>query len=153
MSKKAKSYLLTIFLFLGIVLHADTYPPKLLGLLKTQIAISSRFISRAKTLKAKKKIIETFILPKFLYYARHSDSNMKSLGIMQNLISSVLKAGKKMEIRIYVLSQSSARAGISLPHFISKTVSAKISDEIVSSDENPITFSKDLSLLINSLIL
>ena len=51
---------------LGIVLHADKSQPNLLGLLKTQIAISSRFISRAKTLEAKKIIIETFILPKFL---------------------------------------------------------------------------------------
>ena len=89
----------------GIVFHADESQPNLLGLLKTQIAIYSRFISRAKTLKAKKNIIETFILPKFLYYARHTDTTMKSLRTMQNLVNSFLKAGQKMEIRSEVLHQ------------------------------------------------
>ena len=136
---------------LGIVFHADKSQPNLLGLLKTQIAIYSRFISRAKTLKAKKNIIETFILPKFLYYARHTDTTIKSLGNMQNLINSLLKAGQKMEIRSEVLYQSSARGGISLPHIISKIVSAKLSDELNSFHENSFTFSKELSILLNSL--
>ena len=136
---------------LSIVFDADKSQPNLLGLLKTQIAIYSRFISRAKTLKAKKNIIETFILPKFLYYARHTDTTMKSLGIMQNLVNSRLKAGQKMEIRSEVLYQSSARGGISLPHIISKIVSAKLFDEFNSSVENSSTFSKELSILINSL--
>ena len=136
---------------LGIVFHADKSQPNLLGLLKTQIAIYSRFISRAKTLKAKKNIIETFILPKFLYYARHTDTTMKSLGIMQNLVNNLLKTGQKMEIRSEVLYQSSTRGGISLPHIISKIVSAKLFDELNSSDENSITFSKELSILITSL--
>ena len=136
---------------LGIVFHADKSQPKVLGLLKTQIAIYSRFISRAKTLKAKKNIIEKFIFPKFFYYARHTDTTMKSLGIMQNLVNSLLKAGQKMEIRSVVLYQSSARGGISLPHMISKVVSAKLFDEFNSSDENSIIFSKELFILINSL--
>ena len=80
---------------LDIVYHADKSQPNIFGLLKTQIAIYSRFISLAKTLKAKKNIIETFILPKLLYYARHTDSTLKGLGIMQNLINSFLKAGQK----------------------------------------------------------
>ena len=78
---------------LGIVLYADNSHPKFLSLLKTQIAIYSRFNSRAKTLKAKKNNIETFIFPNFLYYARHTDTTMKSLRIMQNLVNSLLKAG------------------------------------------------------------
>ena len=136
---------------LGIVIHADKSQPNLLSLLKTQIAIYSCFISRAKTLKAKKNIIETFILPKFLYYARHTDTTMKSLRIMQNLVNSLLKSGQKMEIRSKVLYQSSARGGIFLPHISSKIVSAKLFDEFNSSNENSITFSKELSILINSL--
>ena len=136
---------------LGIVFPADKSQPNLLGLLKTQIAIYSRFISRAKTLKAKKNIMETFILPKFLYYARHTDATMKSLGITQNLVNSLLKAGQEMEIRSEVLYQSSARGGISLLHILSKVVSAKLFDEFNSSDENSITLSKELSNLINSL--
>ena len=134
---------------LGIVFHADKSQPNLLDLLKTQIAIYSRFISRAKTLKAKKNIIETFILPKFLYYARHTDTTMKSLGIMQYLINNLLKAGQKMEIRSAVLYQSSARGGISCK--TEKIVSAKLFDKFNSSDENSITFSKELSILITSL--
>ena len=126
---------------LGIVFHADKSQPNLLGLLKTQIANYSRFISRAKTLKAKKNIIETFILQKFLYYDRHTDTTMKSLGIMLNLVNSRLKAGQKMEIRNEVLYQLSARGGISLPHIVSKIVSSKLFDEFNSSDENSITFS------------
>ena len=54
-----------------------------------------------------------------------------------------------MKIRSEILYQSSARGGISLPHISSKIVSAKLFDEINSSDENPITFSKELSILIN----
>ena len=138
---------------LGIVFHADKSQPNLLSLLKTQIAIYSRFISRAKTLKAKKNIIETFILPKFLYYARHTDTTIKSLRIMQNLVNSLLKAGQKMEIRSEVVYRSSARGGISNPHIISKIVSANLFDQFNSSDENSITFSKDLSILINCLML
>ena len=76
---------------------------------------------------------------------------MKSLRIMQNLVNNLLKAGQKMEIRSEVLYQSSARGGISLPHIISKIVSAKLFDKLNSSDENSITFSKELSILITSL--
>ena len=71
---------------------------------------------------------------------------MKSLGIMQNLINSLLKAGQKMEDKSEVLYESSARGGIALPHIF-----RKLFDEINSSDENPINFLKDLSNLIKSL--
>ena len=114
---------------LGVVLHADKSQPNLVGLLKTQIAIYSRFISPTKTLKAKQNIIETFILPKLFYHARHTDSTMKSVEMMQNLINSLLKAGRKMEIISEVLYQSSARVGISLPYIILKIVSEKFFDE------------------------
>ena len=136
---------------LGIDFHTDKSQPNLLGLLKTQIAIYCQFISQANTLKAKKNIIDTFILPKFLYDARHTNTTMKSLGKMQNLVNSLLKASKKMENRSEVLYQSSARGGISLPHIISKIVSAKLFEEFNSSDENSISFSKELSILIHSL--
>ena len=41
--------------------------------------------------------------------------------------------------------------GISLPHITSKIISAKLIDETNSSDENKISFSKDLTILLKSL--
>ena len=123
----------------------DKSQPNLLGLLKTQTAaIYSRFISPAKNTESQEKT-QTIIPPNFLYYARHAESNMKnlkSMGIMQNLINSLLKAGQTMDIRSGVLYQSSARGEIFFSHIVSKIASAKLFDKNNTSDENPITFSK-----------
>ena len=100
---------------------------------------------------AKKQTIETFIIPKFLYYSRHTETAVNILTNVQRLIINLLKTGDKMEIRSEVLYQSVAKGGISLPHITSKIVSAKLIDEINSSDENEISFSKDLTNLLNSL--
>ena len=136
---------------LGIKFFTDKSSTNLLDLIKTQIAIYMRFISRSKTLKAKRQIIETFILPKFLYYSRHTDTTVNILTNVQKLINNLLKTGDKMEIRSEVLYQSVAVGGISLPHITSKIISAKLIDEINSSNENDVSFPNDLTILLKSL--
>ena len=136
---------------LGIKFFTDKSEINLLDLIKTQIAKYTRFISRAKTLKAKKQTTETFILPNFLYYSRHTETTLNNLTNVQRLTNNLLKTGDKMEIRSEVHYQSVAMGGISLPHITSKIISAKLIDEINSSDENEISFSKDLTILLKSL--
>ena len=79
--------------------------------------------------RAKAKAVETFILPKFLFEARHAQPSVKILSKCQTLVNNLFKIGRKSEISPSVLHQHLSRGGISLAHLPSKVVSAKIIDE------------------------
>ena len=85
---------------LGIKFFTDKSETNLLDLIKTQNAIYTSFISRAKTMKAKKQTIENFILPKLLYYSRHTETTVNILTNVQRLINNRLKAGEKWKLEV-----------------------------------------------------
>ena len=133
--------------------------------------LSTRDIAFFKTVSITKTIVLKFFIDKpetYLISLKHNWPNIhtsffdrklwkprnKSLKALMfkdsSTVHNKLVTKRILEVKFFTIRLQWA---VSLPHITSKIISAKLIDEINSSDENDNTFSKDLSVLSKSLTL
>ena len=79
-------------------------------------------------MRAKALAIEAFVLPKFLYVARHANHILRELKKCQSEVNSLLKSGKKMEVKAENLYLNVTNGGIGLPYVLAKLIAAHVLD-------------------------
>ena len=103
----------------------------ILNTMKELIAEHRSKVMRCRSSRAKAIAINTFITPKFLHIARHTNFLESSLNKCQSLLGTLMKNGPKMEIATKYLILPPTQGGCGLVHLKTRIVAAKIIDLIV----------------------
>ena len=113
---------------LGIPFNLNNPKTDLLALMRELISKNRCTIARCRTMRAKALAIDTFVLPKFLYVARHENATLTVLKKCQSEVNSLLKIGQKMEIKAEIFYLDVANGGIGLPYVPAKLAAAHVLD-------------------------
>ena len=113
---------------LGVSFGIEAPPTNLLDFTKKAIVIHQAKLNLCRTLRAKAGCIMTFVIPKLLHTARHSESRLSDLLKSQSALLKCIFPSSKYDIKADVLYQQKQLGGIDFVYLPARILSAKIID-------------------------